>query len=401
MLGPKHLWRGDWRADSESAREAAARNRTALWRGSNEDSAQTEALETPTPSSRRTFWARRLVAAALALGIIAIAAVALDGFLTDGGGAPDSEPAAQSKPLERRPGETRAAAVYRAASPAVVSIRTAGGSGTGFVIDRAGTIVTNSHVARSSKTVTVRFGKDSDSIRGDVLGTDPSSDLAVVGIDSADMPAAATPLALADSSTVRVGDLAIAIGNPFGLDRTATQGIVSAVGREIQAPDGFSIDSAIQTDAPINPGNSGGPLLNDSGQVIGVNSQIRTAGSAGNVGIGFAVPSNTVRKVVPVLSRGDTVDRAYLGVQTSPASAARNSGALVQDVVPDGPAERAGVRTGDIVIGVDGLTVGDPSDIAAAIADKKPGDEVEVKVQRSGRTMTLRATLGKRPGATP
>jgi S1-C subfamily serine protease len=398
-LGPKHLWRGDWRADSQSAREAAARGRTAV-RSKPADGSPEEPAQGATRSTRRSFLLRRLVAAALVIGVVAIAAVALAGAL-GGDSATDPPPAAGDKPLERRPGETRAAAVYRAASPAVVSIRAAVGSGTGFVIDRAGTIVTNSHVARSSKTVTVRFGTDTDSIKGDVLGTDPSSDLAVVGIDSAKMPASVTPLALADSSTVRVGDVAIAIGNPFGLDRTATEGIVSAVGREIQAPNGFSIDSAIQTDAPINPGNSGGPLLNDSGQVMGVNSQIRTAGSSGNVGIGFAVPSNTVRKVVPTLTRGDTVDRAYLGVETSPASPGTNSGAVVRAVVPDGPAERAGIKRGDVVIGVDGLTVGDPSDIAAAIANKKPGEEVEVKFQRSGSTATLKATLGTRPGATP
>jgi putative serine protease PepD len=398
-LGPKHLWRGDWRADSQSAREAAARGRTALRSKPGDESPEVPA-QSAARSSRRSILLRRLVAAGLVIGVVAIAAVALAGVF-GGENATDPLPAGGGKPLERRPGETRAAAVYRAASPAVVSIRTAVGSGTGFVIDQAGTIVTNSHVARSSKTVTVRFGTDTDSIKGNVLGTDPSSDIAVVGIDSAEMPASVTPLALADSSTVRVGDVAIAIGNPFGLDRTATEGIVSAVGREIQAPNGFSIESAIQTDAPINPGNSGGPLLNDSGQVMGVNSQIRTAGTSGNVGIGFAVPSNTVRKVVPILTRGDTVDRAYLGVETSPASPASNSGAVVRGVVPNGPAERAGLREGDVVIGVDGLTVGDPTDIAAAIASKKPGEEVEVKIQRSGSTATLRATLGTRPGGTP
>ena len=211
-------------------------------------------------------------------------------------------------------------AVYASASPAVVSIRAGSATGTGFLIDRDGRVVTNAHVVEGNDRVEVRFGADSDSIEGQVRGTDPSSDLAVVEIDPGKVPAGVTPLRLADSRDVQVGDVAIAIGNPFGLDRTATEGIVSGVGREIQAPNGFSIDSVIQTDAPINPGNSGGPLLDESGRVIGVNSQIETGGSQGNVGIGFAVPSNTVREVVPALTRGEQIERAYLGVQTSPAS---------------------------------------------------------------------------------
>src|SRR5205814_257995 len=157
--------------------------------------------------------------------------------------------------------------------------------------------------------VLVRFGQEQTSLDGKVIGSDPSSDLAVVSIGANSVPKAVKPLQFADSRAVQVGDTAIAIGNPFGLDRTATEGIVSGLGRRIQAPNGFEIDQAIQTDAPINPGNSGGPLLDDSGRVIGVNSQIETGGgtSGGNVGIGFAVPSNTVRSVVPILEKGKNV----------------------------------------------------------------------------------------------
>src|SRR4029079_4185943 len=150
----------------------------------------------------------------------------------------------------------------------------------------------------------------------DVLGADPSSDLAVISIPKSDIPKGVKALQFADSRGVRVGDMVLAIGNPFDLDRTATEGIVSALERDIEAPNHYTINNVIQTDAPINPGNSGGPLLDDSAHVIGVNSQIATAGSSGCVGIGLAVPSNPVRQVVPILKKGGSIKRAYLGVQT-------------------------------------------------------------------------------------
>ena len=192
----------------------------------------------------------------------------------------------------------------------------------------------------------VKFGPDGRSIDGQVKGADPSSDLAVVKIDPGSAPRNAKPLQFADSRQVRVGDTAIAIGNPFGLDRTATEGIVSGIGRSIKAPNGFSIDEVIQTDAPINPGNSGGPLLDETARVMGVNSQIATAGnSQGNVGIGFAVPSNTVREVVPRLEKGDKIARPYLGVETSdPTDPNAPPGAEVTTVTPGGPADSAGVQ---------------------------------------------------------
>ncbi len=175
----------------------------------------------------------------------------------------------------------------------------------------------------------------------------------------------------------------------------ATAGIVSGVGRAIQAPNGFSIDKVIQTDAPINPGNSGGPLLDGAGHVIGVNSQIATAGGGGNVGIGFAVPSDTVRRVVPRLERGGSISRPYLGVSTRPSTV--GSGAFVAEVVPGGPSQAAGVQSGDVIVGVAGKEVLTPEDVSAAIESRKPGEEVGVEVQRAGATRTLRVKLGTRP----
>jgi putative serine protease PepD len=280
-------------------------------------------------------------------------------------------------------------------------VRTNSGSGTAFLIDSNGTLVTNAHVVGGSKRVLVRFGQNAATINAQVTGSDPSSDLAVVKIGPGDVPKGVKPLQFANSSTVQVGDNVIAIGNPFDLDRTATEGIVSGVGRHIQAPNGFEIDAAIQTDAPINPGNSGGPLLDGNAHVIGVNSQIQTAGSGGNVGVGFAVPSNTVRAVVPVLENGQTIKRAYLGVVTSPASPTNPDGAAVVSVVSGGPADKAGIRPGDVITKVDGKTVQDPNAISAAVAAKRPGDKVTVELERSFGTQDVNATLGTRPAHTP
>jgi S1-C subfamily serine protease len=196
--------------------------------------------------------------------------------------------------------------------------------------------------------------------------------------------------------------MVIAIGNPFDLDRTATEGIVSALGRDIEAPNHYTINNVIQTDAPINPGNSGGPLLDDSAHVIGVNSQIATAGSQGNVGIGFAVPSNTVRQVVPILEKGGTVKRAYLGVQTQSPNASTNGGlgAQIASMVPAGPAVRAGLRVGDVIKTVNGRKVLDPTQLSTLISAKQPGDQVTVVVERGGSTRTVQVILGTRPAST-
>ena len=287
--------------------------------------------------------------------------------------------------------------IYESARDGVVSVRAGSGTGTGFVVDRDGTLVTNAHVVGSSDTVQVQFADD-ETAQARVAGVDRSSDLAVLKVDTDDT-GPLHELELANSDGVRTGQLAVAIGSPFGLPQTATSGIVSGTGRHIQAPDGFQIDRVIQTDAPINPGNSGGPLLDARGRVVGVNSQIATGGSnsRGSVGIGFAVPSNTVADVVPRLERGETIQRPFLGVSTTQGS----NGALVREVTSGGPAQDAGIRTGDVIVRVDGDRVSEPGDVAAAIQDLRPGETVAVEVRRGGDPRTLEVELGNRAQRTP
>jgi S1-C subfamily serine protease len=215
-----------------------------------------------------------------------------------------------------------------------------------------------------------------------------------------------------------VGDPTIAIGNPFGLSRTVTTGIVSAKQRQIEAPNGFQISNVIQTDASINPGNSGGPLLDAAGRVIGINSQIATgSGGSGSVGIGFAVPVDTAKKLLPRLRQGERIERGYLGVEMAAVTPAlaqdlnlqSKEGALVQTVVPGGPAAKAGLRGGrrptsdgiraggDQIVGIDGKKVADPDAVASAIESKSPGDTVSVEYYRGGEKRTTEVTLAKRP----
>jgi putative serine protease PepD len=348
------------------------------------------------PSSRRRFGAA-LAGGAVSATLVAAGALALG--LVDTCDPPASAaqraPAPASSALSpRQQGDI--AAIYRAASPAVVSVRAGSGSGTGFVVDTDGTVVTNAHVVGDSSQVELQFSDDRTAT-AEVAGVDTSSDLAVLQVDPA-QTGTLTALELADSSTVRTGQLAVAIGSPFGLPQTATAGIVSGTGRHIQAPDGFQIDSVIQTDAPINPGNSGGPLLDADGRVIGVNSQIATGGtSQGNVGIGFAVPANTVRDVIPRLERGETIRRAYLGVSTGEGS----GGAVVQEVTPGAPAASAGLQAGDVIVAIGGEQVDGPDDVAAAIQDRSPGDSIPVEVQRDGQSQTLDVVLAERPEQAP
>jgi putative serine protease PepD len=321
---------------------------------------------------------------------------------------PDPLPAAQGKLAPTAIGQ-----IYAKSSPAVVSVAVREGrgqsTGTGFLIDRNGTVVTNAHVVGSAGSAEVRFGDQGRTLDAPILGRDASSDLAVLRVNPSDA-GTLHPLSLADSSRVRIGDNVVAIGNPFGLDRTATAGIVSGLGRHITAPNGFDIDEVIQTDAPINPGNSGGPLIDARGRVIGVNSQIETGGGGGNVGIGFAVPANTVRDVVPRLEQGQIIRRPYLGVSTTtvPGSVASSrglapdEGVYVDNVSGGGPADRAGIRSGDVLVNVAGRRVAAPADVASAIQGRQPGDQIRVEVVRSdGTRADVPVTLGRRPAKSP
>jgi len=414
-MSPKHIWSGDWRAEADA--EADERRRRGDQRGRlAPDDAPTTVGTAASPAAaaqRRRNTTALVVVSLLAIAVAGFAAVALIGGGDDNKTADTSNtlarpaplPAVASTPVRPRAGRTRAGQIYAAASPAVVSIRTSSGTGTGFLVDDSGTLVTNDHVVGDSKVVAVKFGTDGATIRGDVRGTDPSSDLAVVHIDPNAAPADARPLQFADSRGVAVGDTVIAIGNPFGLDRTATEGIVSSLGRTLEAPNHFQIDDVIQTDAAINPGNSGGPLLDDGGHVIGVNSQIATNGvTNGNVGIGFAVPSNTVRQVLPALREGKTVSHAWLGVETGSATndpSQPSDGATVTAVTPGGPADDAGVHAGDVITSIDGQDITDPTVLSTVINNKAAGDHVALTIRRGGSRQDIDVQLRERPAQTP
>jgi len=319
--------------------------------------------------------------------------------------------------------------VYRAASPSVVQIEVTmqgeanplgGGSqtqqalGSGFVYDGSNHVVTNQHVVASATSVRVTTS-DGSTYDARVVGTDPSTDLAVLEVDA---PAGTLePLDLGDSSSLAVGDQVVAIGSPFGLQTTLTSGVVSALDRRITAPDGFSIGDAIQTDAAINHGNSGGPLLNMSSQVVGVNSQIESD-SGGNDGVGFAIPSNTVKSVVSSILENGSVQHAYLGVslatvsEQAAAQLDEPAGAAVAEVKGGSPAADAGLEAatgsqtvagqsfptgGDVITAADGKTIAGSDDLQAAIEAKKPGDTIALTVSNGGQTRTVTVTLGNRP----
>jgi len=270
------------------------------------------------------------------------------------------------------------------------------GTGSGFVLDNEGYILTNQHVVSDADVVRVRIGEGDKLIEADVKGTDPSSDLAVLKVDPAEVGGELHPLELGSSSAVQVGQPAIAIGSPFGLQGSLTTGVISAIGRPIRAPNGFQISGALQTDAAINPGNSGGPLLDAEGRVIGINAQIETAGgSRSNSGVGFAIPIDTAKQAIPALKRGERIRRAYLGVSTT--DTANGSGAAIAQVSDGGPADKAGLRVGDRIVRVGGERIVDSDDVATAIASRKPGDVIEIVVQRDGSERTVRVTLGTQP----
>jgi S1-C subfamily serine protease len=297
-------------------------------------------------------------------------------------------------------------------------------TGSGFVIDASGDILTNNHVidGATPDSITVQFA-DHKTVKAKVVGKDPSTDLALLKVDPEGLDLKALPLG--SSKDVKVGDPTIAIGNPFGLDRTLTTGVVSALQRQIQAPNGWTIKDVIQTDAAINPGNSGGPLIDAAGRVIGINSQIETGGggSSGNVGIGFAVPIDTAKSILESLKSGEAVQRAYLGVtsltidgQLDALDLPVDHGALVQTVEAGSPAAQAGLKAGDlqaqlsgqgdnsaVVLGgdiitkVDGKAIKTSDELSQLVSSHKPGDKIKLEIVRKKATKTVTVTLGKRP----
>jgi S1-C subfamily serine protease len=294
-------------------------------------------------------------------------------------------------------------------------------TGSGFLIDNEGHIVTNNHVVEGADRVEVKLGSSETTYTAEVVGTDPATDVALLKVDVPED--SLHPLSLGDSSRVQVGDPVVAIGNPFGLDRTVTSGIVSALQRQIQAPNGFSISHVIQTDAAINPGNSGGPLIDSGGRVIGINSQIQTGGSGnGNVGIGFAVPINTAREVVTQIEEHGEVKHAYLGISggsitpdlAKALKLPEARGVLVNEVVKGGPADEAGIKGGDTSATIEGASFRLGGDVITEVEGKKiegmeevinavnaasPGDKMEVTVDRDGKSKTITVTLGVRPAS--
>jgi len=368
-----------------------------------------------------------------AVGLVAISA----GWIKADSDEPAIAPVPLTEPVADDNGDGKTVnQIYRESTPGVAFVEAqlaesegplgpfgpedgGGGTATGsaFVIDTEGHLLTNAHVVSGASDVQVTLGEDEDPIEAEVVGSDPSTDVAVLKVDA---PAdELQPLPLGDASQVQVGDSVVAIGSPFGLERTATAGIVSATERQISAPNDFTISDAIQTDAPINPGNSGGPLLDATGRVIGINSQIESQ-SGGNVGIGFAVPVNTARDVANQLIEDGEVEHAFLGItgaDVTPQVAdvlnlSVEHGALVQEVTPDGPAEEAGIEGGsadvsidgqplraggDVITEVDGTEVESMEDVISAVNEKQAGDEVELTLVRKGETRNVTVTLGDRP----
>jgi len=347
--------------------------------------------------------------------------------------APPQVPALTEEPANALEGQV--VAVYESAAPAVVNISTVviaydffmrpvpqeGGTGSGFLYDAEGHIVTNYHVVENAEELSVTLA-DGEVYPAEIVGVDPSNDLAVVRIDVENLP---QPVALGDSDGLRVGEFVVAIGNPFGLERTLTVGVISSLGRVIESPDGRFIGEAIQTDAAINPGNSGGPLLDLEGRVIGVNSQIISPSRA-SAGIGFAVPVNTVKRVVPQLIAQGRYAHPWLGVQPLGLTPERaqafreagmdvpvDEGLLMIEVIPGGPADRAGIRGGDrivqlgnvqlplggdIVTAINGQAVDDLQELTVYLETRtQVGDTVEVTIFRDGVEQNVRVTLAERP----
>ena len=354
---------------------------------------------------------------AAAVGLV-IAVLAVTGALDDLG-SNDKQAAALPPPSSATVDAAPAAAgqasaptdvsdIYARVAPGVAFISASGSqgssqfggqggssaSGSGFLIDGNGHVVTNDHVVEGANRFTVRFGEGGRALDAKLIGDDPSTDLAVLEVDASKISAETRPLRLASSSTLRPGDAAIAIGSPIGVSGTVTTGIISALDREIESPNGFPISGVLQTDAAINPGNSGGPLLDARGRVIGVNSQIASS-SQQSSGVGFAVPVDIVKQVIPQLLAHGTIDRAYLGVSTT--EVAGKDGAVVAGLTQGGPASGSDLRVGDLIVTFDGTPVTGSSGLSQAVLTRKPGETARLEVVRGGERRTIDVRLGRRP----
>jgi putative serine protease PepD len=367
----------------------------------------------PESTFRRVLRRTAPVAAAAAIGAGTGAGVYA---LTSGGASSPSSQSATptaivpAQPTASTQTTSSLTTLYKSASPGVVDIVVdgvssstspfgpGGGSqqtqaeGSGFVVDTKGDIVTNEHVVDGANSITVRF-QSGKKVKATLVGSDKSTDIAVikVNVDASLLH----PLPLGDSNTTQPGQAVVALGSPFGLPGTMTAGIVSAINRTITAPNNFSISGAIQTDAAINHGNSGGPLIDvATGKVIGVNAQIESD-SGGNDGVGFAIPINAAKNVATTLIAGGKVQHAYLGVTIRDAT--NGTGAQVGQVVSGSPADKAGLKAGDVITAVNGSTVSGADELTAAVGSRAPGDTVTLTVDRNGTTKTITVTLGTRP----
>jgi putative serine protease PepD len=356
----------------------------------------------PSPVRRLTLGA----AIAAVVGAAALAAVlfAVGAF---GGGATAATASTQPDPSSRSAslsGPLNAPGLYTEANPSIVDITaidssTSGDTGTGFLIDTHGHVLTADHVVYGAKSVSVKF-QDGVTVPARVLGTDRSDDVAVIAVSPS--PANAPALTLGSTSSLVVGDSLAVIGNPFGYNRSLSTGVVSALDRTIEAPNGWLIPHALQTDAIINPGNSGGPVLDKQGAVVGIVDQIATGGSSidSATGVGFAVPIDVVKPQLSELERGVAVTHAYLGA-ASGQSITSQPGALVESVTAGSPAAAAGLQPGDLITAIDGTAIPGPSALVATIAADTPDQKLTLTVTRASGALTVPVTLTAQPSTPP
>jgi S1-C subfamily serine protease len=373
--------------------------------------------------------ARQILIIALISGIFAATAVALFDRISSrlqpsGSAFSEKAPAGITDPASA-PDELNNIEIYRAVSPGVVNINSTSyardfmgyvepqeGSGSGSVIDQEGDILTNYHVVEGAQKLTVNLGSQK-AYAAKVIGGDPDTDLAVIRlIEKPREPL--TVVSLGDSDKLVVGQKVLAIGNPFGLDRTLTAGIISGLQRPIRARNNRLIEGAIQTDASINPGNSGGPLLDSHGRVIGINSQILSPSGA-SAGVGFAIPVNIAKRIVPQLVSNGSVRRPKLGINSRDVATLRNQvdlpvteGVLIVEVAPGGAAAGAGLHgltqtengdfeLGDIIVGLDSEKISNTDDLSRFLDKHQVGDTVKVEVVRNGKRMTVPIRLSEAP----